>query len=325
MYNLRLAQLSVLQTIFETGSMTEAARRLNLTLSAASRALVKCQQAFGDELFVRNFRGMVPTEKCRELMPHVTRILGEVQEMASEKSFDPARISRTLCIAAADNAVVSLLRPALRAIIEAAPQMNFRLMPLTEDVLRELAEGSVDLALLPTVRLKRLPEHYFGLNFFKVRRACLVCRNHPLAKRHAQGARLTKRDFLKYPKIAVELRQRASEPVFDVDTPITRGQRKLIEMPHFLSAPYFLKGTLATLVLPVRTAEFFARMLPEELAVIPIPGEGEDYWTRLIWHERTHASREMQWIRSMFVSLLRPSGDDGGSAAPRHENVQGVH
>ena len=71
-------------------------------------------------------------------------------------------------------------------------------------------------------------------------------------------------------------------------------------------------------MLPHTTAEFFARMLPS-LTVIPIPGEKRVYSTRLIWHERNHASSEMQWIRSVFVSTLRKdSTGDSVNCSPEH-------
>lgn len=81
-----------------------------------------------------------------------------------------------------------------------------------------------------------------------------------------------------------------------------------------MGAPYFLEDTNATLVLPHTTAEFFARMLPS-LTVIPIPGEKRVYSTRLIWHERNHASSEMQWIRSVFVSTLRKNASEENQTA----------
>lgn len=59
-------------------------------------------------------------------------------------------------------------------------------------------------------------------------------------------------------------------------------------------------------------------MLPS-LTVIPIPGEKRVYSTRLIWHERNHASSEMQWIRSVFVSTLRKdSTGDSDNCSPEH-------
>ena len=261
MLSLRFNHLLVVLKIYDTGSLSETARQLNLTISAASRSLRKCQEEFGDELFVRNYQGMAPTEKCRAVVPIILRLL-----------------------------------------------------PLSENVFRELAEGSVDLALFPTSLGETLPEHFHGLKLFDIHRVCLLRKEHPLATSYAQGKKLTRKAFLKYPKIAVELRQNARGPVFDIDTSSTHDQRKIIEVPHFLGAPYFLEDTNATLVLPHTTAEFFARMLPT-LTVIPIPGEKRVYSTRLIWHERNHASSEMQWIRSVFVSTLRKNASEENQTA----------
>ncbi len=308
MVDLRFGQLLAVRKIYETGSLSEAARHLNITISAVSRALGRCQETFGDDLFVRNFQGMTPTERCSSLIPVIDRILAGYEDLSRQKTFDPVNLDRTLTIAAADNAVLMILRPVFNTLMKAAPKLNFRLLPLTDSVLRELVEGSVDLALFPTSLLEVLPEHFYGLNLFEVKRVCLLRRDHPLALRHAQGKRITRKDFEKYPKIAVELRQSARGAVFDIDTKTTHNQRKLLKIPHFLGAPYFLNDTDATLVLPDQTALFFAQMLPE-LTVIPIPHEKNVYSTRLIWHERNHSSVEMQWIRSTFVSMLRPDLD----------------
>lgn len=314
MLSLRFNHLLVVLKIYDTGSLSETARQLNLTISAASRSLRKCQEEFGDELFVRNYQGMAPTEKCRAVVPIIRKLLANFNDLTDTKTFAPADITRTLSIAAADNAVVMILRPVLRALLHEAPQMNFRLLPLSENVFRELAEGSVDLALFPTSLGETLPEHFHGLKLFDIHRVCLLRKEHPLATSYAQGKKLTRKAFLKYPKIAVELRQNARGPVFDIDMSSTHDQRKIIEVPHFLGAPYFLEDTNATLVLPHTTAEFFARMLPT-LTVIPIPGEKRVYSTRLIWHERNHASSEMQWIRSVFVSTLRKNASEENQTA----------
>ena len=170
MLSLRFNHLLVVLKIFDTGSLSETARQLNLTISAASRSLRKCQEEFGDELFVRNYQGMAPTEKCRAVVPIIRKLLANFNDLTDTKTFAPADITRTLSIAAADNAVVMILHPVLRALLREAPQMNFRLLPLSENVFRELAEGSVDLALFPTSLGETLPEHFHGLKLFDIHR-----------------------------------------------------------------------------------------------------------------------------------------------------------
>lgn len=212
MLSLRFNHLLVVLKIHDTGSLSETARQLNLTISAVSRSLRKCQEEFGDELFVRNYQGMAPTEKCRTVVPIIRKLLANFNDLTDTKTFAPADITRTLSIAAADNAVVMILRPVLRALLREAPQMNFRLLPLSGNVFRELAEGSVDLALFPTSLGETLPEHFYGLKLFDIHRVCLLRKEHPLATSYAQGKKLTRKAFLKYPKIAVELRQNARAP-----------------------------------------------------------------------------------------------------------------
>ena len=132
MLSLRFNHLLVVLKIHDTGSLSETARQLNLTISAVSRSLRKCQEEFGDELFVRNYQGMAPTEKCRTVVPIIRKLLANFNDLTDTKTFAPADITRTLSIAAADNAVVMILRPVLRALLREAPQMNFRLLPLSE-------------------------------------------------------------------------------------------------------------------------------------------------------------------------------------------------
>lgn len=185
MLSLQFNHLLVVLKIHDTGSLSETARQLNLTISAVSRSLRKCQEEFGDELFVRNYQGMAPTEKCRTVVPIIRKLLANFNDLTDTKTFAPADITRTLSIAAADNAVVMILRPVLRALLREAPQMNFRLLPLSENVFRELAEGSVDLALFPTSLGETLPEHFYGLKLFDIHRVCLLRKEHPLATSYA--------------------------------------------------------------------------------------------------------------------------------------------
>lgn len=195
MLSLRFNHLLVVLKIHDTGSLSETARQLNLTISAVSRSLRKCQEEFGDELFVRNYQGMAPTEKCRTVVPIIRKLLANFNDLTDTKTFAPADITRTLSIAAADNAVVMILRPVLRALLREAPQMNFRLLPLSGNVFRELAEGSVDLALFPTSLGETLPEHFYGLKLFDIHRVCLLRKEHPLATSYAQGKNSREKRF----------------------------------------------------------------------------------------------------------------------------------
>src|SRR5690554_6596954 len=53
--------------LYEEGSVTRAARRLNIVQPALSMQLAKLEAEIGQPLFVRNARGMHPTSEAKRL------------------------------------------------------------------------------------------------------------------------------------------------------------------------------------------------------------------------------------------------------------------
>lgn len=275
MLDLRLTHLALLSEIVSTGSLSEAAEHLGLTVASASRMLKKMQEDFDDPLFIRVWRGLTPTDTTKRMMPVVRELLERMEELEFQKHFSPEKLKGTITIGAADNALVSLLPPVIRAVSEKAPGLSFRLQPLDGRQFQRLAEGGLDFLLYPTL-------------------------NHPLAARYAAGEALTIESIRMYPRILIKLQDSSRGPVFDISLPELKSSQTFIELPYFLGAPYFLKGTEYTLLMPTRTARFFARQVPG-LTAIPYEGEYAENFTRLIWHERSDKSIPMQWLRSMFA------------------------
>src|ERR1700759_2634054 len=58
---LKLRDLDTLLAVVETGSMGKAAKRLNISQPAVSKAIVELEDALGVQLFDRSRRGVVPT------------------------------------------------------------------------------------------------------------------------------------------------------------------------------------------------------------------------------------------------------------------------
>jgi len=73
---LDLNLLVVLDAIHGEGGVSRAAAKLNLTQPAISHALARLREAFGDPLFVRQGRVLVPTPLTRGLIEPLRRSLG---------------------------------------------------------------------------------------------------------------------------------------------------------------------------------------------------------------------------------------------------------
>jgi LysR family transcriptional activator for leuABCD operon len=98
MFNLRsldLNLLTVFEAIYEIGTVSGAAERLNLSQSATSHALSRLRETCGDALFVRAVQGQSPTPVAKAMYPRIKQALEALRESLSDASgFDPARSQR---------------------------------------------------------------------------------------------------------------------------------------------------------------------------------------------------------------------------------------
>src|SRR6266478_5637869 len=71
--------LTTLDVLLAEGSVARAARRLQLSPSAMSRALARLRATTGDPLLVRAGRGLVPTPRALELRERVGRLVQDAE------------------------------------------------------------------------------------------------------------------------------------------------------------------------------------------------------------------------------------------------------
>lgn len=136
-----------------------------------------------DPLFLRQPKGVVPTERAKQLALPVAEILERARQvMASAERFDPGKSARRFIIGAPD-AVSAVMLPSLLAELRrAAPGIDLGVRNLVgqfETALAELDERTLDVALLP---LDDPPARFvartlYHEDFVIVRRA-----DHPIKK-----------------------------------------------------------------------------------------------------------------------------------------------
>ncbi len=115
--NFDLNLLRTLVVLVEERSTTRAAKRLFLSQPAISGALGRLRGAFGDELLVRNGRGLEPTAKALELLEAVRPLLeGLSSAVASATPFDRAIDRRTFRLGCTDAVALAAL-PQLTAVL----------------------------------------------------------------------------------------------------------------------------------------------------------------------------------------------------------------
>ena len=119
--SLSFNELQFLRTLHEERSITNTAKKFDLTVPAASRLLKKLRDVFEDPLFVRSSPLLIPTERMDALAEQIDDILQRMQAMAMGEVFDPATLEKTFRIAAVDNGILVVLRDFLAPFYGACP------------------------------------------------------------------------------------------------------------------------------------------------------------------------------------------------------------
>ncbi|MBW1247294.1 LysR family transcriptional regulator [Pseudomonas tolaasii] len=140
--------LITLDVLLTEGSVARAARRLQLSPSAMSRALARLRETTGDPLLVRAGRGLVPTPRALALREQVSRLVQEAQAvLRPAQTLDLGQVARTFTLRASEEFVENLGPALLARIAVEAPDVRLRFVNKTDKDYALLREGSVDLVI----------------------------------------------------------------------------------------------------------------------------------------------------------------------------------
>lgn len=146
---LDLTVLLVFLALMRTRKAADVAVEMGLTNSSISHTLRRLREVFGDELFLRRPHGLEPTAFAVQIEPDIRAAVDAIQSALSGPApFDPGVADMTLRLSASDREIATLLAEAFARISKAAPGIRFSVRSLSRaDSLRELAQGTLDLAL----------------------------------------------------------------------------------------------------------------------------------------------------------------------------------
>lgn len=281
--------LRVILKTYEHGSLTGAARALNLSQSSLSYTLARMREALSDPLFVQQGRGIVPTARCIALIPRIEEVLATFEALFRVPVFDPATSDRVirLCCNYYERSV--LLPPLLEAVRAQGPDLRVEVSTADTDGHEALLDGRADVLLSPLVADQS------GLmvrRLFDDRYVCLLHRDDP--RRHG---------------LDLETYAAADHVVVDYErgwTPFyLEALHELgVRISPVLSLPSFgaLRGILETgryiVTLPARAAPAFGPQF------VPVDAPFEAGFTlKLFWRERDQGDGFSRWLRGLIIDI----------------------
>jgi DNA-binding transcriptional LysR family regulator len=131
--------------VFREGSLSGAARAIDLTQPTIGRHVEVLETALGISLFTRSQRGLVPTAVASALVPHVEAMAsaaGALRRTASGEALEERGVVR---VTASEMVGVEVLPPALASFREAHSRIDVELVlsNRTADLLRREADIAV--------------------------------------------------------------------------------------------------------------------------------------------------------------------------------------
>lgn len=298
---LDLNLLTALDVLLAEGSVTRAARRLELSASAMSRTLARLRSATGDPLLVRAGRGLVPTPHALALRDRVQTLARDVHAVLSPPSdrVDIASLDRTFTLRANEAFIAFFAVPLLKTINEAAPHVRLRFVPRPEKDAAPLREGHVDLDIgvmeSPAPEMHARPLFQDGL-------AGVVRAGHPLLKQK----QVSVERFAAYGHVAVLPKGDAPHPL---DEALARsGQKRDVRVivPGFPDALRIAQHSDYVATVP-RSCLRHALAEPDAstmgLVSFELPVETPRFTISALWHPRMHADQAHRWLRDVVVSL----------------------
>ncbi|HEV2865444.1 MAG TPA: LysR family transcriptional regulator [Allosphingosinicella sp.] len=289
MQQIDLNLLAQLAELLQTRSVTGAAARLGISQPAMSRSLAALREMLGDPLLVRTRGGMILTARAEALIQPLQDWLAGADRLVVEPALDPSRLTRRFRVIAGDFALRAVLAPALPAFLAAAPQASLDVLPDTGDLRDRLAGNDADLALAPAN-----PDRHLIHDRLLMRedQLCLVRAGHPLLQR-AAATRLRTADLAQWPEIAVGAPGHAVR------------SRTLATLPTAAAGARLLPECDAFILAPASACEDWLGDPRLRLLEAPEEVRRAEHW--VLWHNRTHGDRAVQWL----IDLIARAAADG--------------
>ena len=148
LFQMKFENISDLRVLVETargGSLTAAARVLEITPAAASAMLKRLEAQVGTRLFERSTRAMRLTDQGQTLLDYATRALELLEEGASQAASDAGALRGTVRVAAPSDLSRSLLLGWFDGFLQQHPGVHIALS--VSDRVHDVRRDAVDVAL----------------------------------------------------------------------------------------------------------------------------------------------------------------------------------
>lgn len=290
--DLSFTSLQTLCVVHDLGSFSKAAIRLEKSQSSMSYTVDTMRKAFGDPLFVRNGAGVVPTERCEDIVRTARSLIAQFEQLGTLADFDPTLSEGTVRISCNYYERLTLLPALMRRLRSDAPIVRVEIIQATTEGEAHLKHGECDMFLSP---MSIDSTEIYSKHLFDEKYVCVMAQDNGLATGVLDMA-----TYAKAPHALVTygghwksfyLRELEAKGI---------TLNTIITIPSPASLQYLLTGTDLISTVPRRIAQ----SLGTEIKIVETPFLST-FKLCLYWSARTHNSAMHRWIRKTLVESIQ--------------------
>lgn len=290
--------LLTLDAVLAEGSVARAARRLQLSPSAMSRALARLRETTGDPLLVRAGRGLVPTPRATELRDRVAQLVQETEAVLRPAATpDLRRAVRTFTVRTSEGFVENFGPDLLRRAAAEAPGIRLCFVQKPDKESTPLRDGTVDMetgvvagTTGPEVRTRALFEDRF---------VGVVRVGHPLAEGEITAAR-----YALGQHISVSRRGLVKGLIDEALKPLGLERQIVTSVGGFATALALARVSDLIASVPER----HTGCLRDGLYTFALPVPTQGITVSMLWHPRLQADPVHRWLRELMLEICAPIG-----------------
>jgi DNA-binding transcriptional LysR family regulator len=293
---LDLNLLELFETVYRTRNLTAAGSQLGLTQPAVSRGIARLKEMYGDSLFVRQQRGVVPTPFADTLVTPVISALEILRATVQRPTFDPASEARTFRVAMSDIGERLFLPRLMSHLAAAAPQIVVDAVSPSLGQLHDgLGSGQIDLAV---GYLSDLGKQMHQRRLFHERFVYVARKNHPEIQGKLRREQLR---ALRHVIAGPEGMQHAASVEKVLSGPRVKA-RVALRVHSFLCVGPIVASTDLIGPVPSNLGAMVATHMDLQLLLPPVHFPGFD--VSMTWHQRFHRDPGSEWLRAVLIELF---------------------
>lgn len=296
MSDLDLNLLRALDALLCERSVSGAARRLGLSISATSRTLARLRAATGDPLLVPAGRAMVATPYAEAIAERVRDLSGAVEAVLTPPPpLDIRELRRDFTIRANEAFVLLEAARLSAAVTAAAPGVRLRFAPKPEKEIGSLRDATIDLDIGV---ISGDGAELRGQTLYRDRFVGIARAGHPIL-----ATTPTAETYVAWSHVVASRRGLFSGPVDEALAGLGLARRVAVVVPSF---PAVIAVAAASDLIGLVPRSYCRAGSTGATEMFELPVATPEIVVSQTWHPRMDADPGHRWLRGMIFEAFKP-------------------